>query len=121
MAENRSGVKEWIVQQAGAAGNDCPGGREPGAVAADDPSAQIAIDANVEKTAVGGSSLTDAERGAGKPVGLQNPPSGSVSRVGKRVLGETGMKSVAAPMRRRSWHQFYRMLEIDAARKKEAR
>lgn len=27
--------------------------------------------------------------------------------------------SVAAPTRRRSWHQIYRMLEIDAARKKE--
>ena len=30
------------------------------------------------------------------------------------------MKTVATPMRRRSWHQIYRMLEIDAARKKEA-
>ncbi|MFZ0884371.1 MAG: hypothetical protein WAN14_13325 [Candidatus Acidiferrales bacterium] len=28
--------------------------------------------------------------------------------------------SVAAPTRRRSWHQVYRMLEIDSARKKEA-
>lgn len=27
--------------------------------------------------------------------------------------------SVAAPTRRRSWHQVYRMLEIDSARKKE--
>ncbi|MGA7852558.1 MAG: hypothetical protein WCA15_04470 [Candidatus Acidiferrales bacterium] len=27
--------------------------------------------------------------------------------------------SVTAPTRRRSWHQVYRMLEIDSARKKE--
>lgn len=29
------------------------------------------------------------------------------------------MASVAAPTRRRSWHQVHRMLEIDSARKKE--
>ncbi|MFZ0582986.1 MAG: hypothetical protein WAN72_10685 [Candidatus Acidiferrales bacterium] len=38
---------------------------------------------------------------------------------GSRGSAKTGV-SVAAPTRRRSWHQVYRMLEIDAARKKEA-
>ena len=42
-------------------------------------------------------------------------PSGDASsRVTARDL-----TSVAAPTRRRSWHQVYRMLEIDAARKKD--
>jgi hypothetical protein len=95
-------------------------GVPPIAVQADDRSGEVALGVNMEKTAVGGSSLTHAERGTGKPVRLQNPPSGSLSRAGKRVPGGTGMKSVATPLRRRSWHQIYRMLEVDAARKKEA-
>jgi hypothetical protein len=33
--------------------------------------------------------------------------------------GGGGKKNSVAPMRRRSWHQVYRMLEIDAIRKKE--
>ena len=42
-------------------------------------------------------------------------PGDSVSR------GESEERvNVAAPTRRRSWHQVYRMLEIDSARKKEA-
>jgi len=34
------------------------------------------------------------------------------------VSGATGNEK-ASPMRRRSWHQIYRMLEINSARKKE--
>jgi hypothetical protein len=51
---------------------------------------------------------------------MQNATTGGASETGKRVSVERGMRSVATPMRRRSWHQVYRMLEIDAARKKEA-
>jgi len=50
---------------------------------------------------------------------VQNAPIAEANQIGKRVSMERGMKSVAAPMRRRSWHQVYRMLEIDAARKKD--
>jgi len=32
----------------------------------------------------------------------------------------TGSDKTVSPMRRRSWHQIYRMLEINSARKKEA-
>ncbi|MGA7917523.1 MAG: hypothetical protein WCA00_19980 [Candidatus Acidiferrales bacterium] len=42
-------------------------------------------------------------------------PGSTVSRVGPKNAA-----NVAAPTRRRSWHQVYRMLEIDSARKKEA-
>ena len=94
-------------------------GVPPIAVPADDPAA-IAVDPVVDKAAAGGSSATEAERGAGKPVPVQNALAAGASQIGKRASVERGMKSVAAPMRRRSWHQVYRMLEIDAARKKEA-
>ena len=95
-------------------------GVPPIAAPADDPAAAIAVDPVVDKAAAGGSSATEAERGAGKPVPVQNAPAAGASQIGKRASVERGMKSVAAPMRRRSWHQVYRMLEIDAARKKEA-
>lgn len=42
-------------------------------------------------------------------------PGSTVSRAGLKNAA-----NVAAPTRRRSWHQVYRMLEIDSARKKEA-
>jgi hypothetical protein len=38
--------------------------------------------------------------------------SGTTGRVGAK-------KDLVPPMRRRSWHQVHRMLEIDAARKKD--
>ena len=57
---------------------------------------------------------------AGKPVAVQNVGAAGASEIRKTASVERGMKSVAAPLRRRSWHQMYRMLEIDAARKKEA-
>jgi hypothetical protein len=34
--------------------------------------------------------------------------------------GKTQGANMVAPMRKRSWHQIYRMLEIDSARKKPA-
>jgi hypothetical protein len=63
---------------------------------------------------------SEVERGAGKSLPAQNGPAAGMSQAGKRVATERRMKTVATPMRRRSWHQVYRMLEIDAARKKEA-
>jgi hypothetical protein len=95
-------------------------GVPPIVVSADDPAAAIAVDFLVDKAASGGSSSTEAESAAGKAVPVQSAPTAGASQVGKRVWAERGMKTVAGPMRRRSWHQIYRMLEIDAARKKEA-
>ncbi len=46
------------------------------------------------------------------------PTSLTPSATGSRVSA-TNAVNVAAPTRRRSWHQVYRMLEIDAARKKD--
>jgi hypothetical protein len=55
------------------------------------------------------------------------PPSVPTPKPNTSISGEAGWRggakntaNVAAPTRRRSWHQVYRMLEIDAARKKEA-
>jgi hypothetical protein len=95
-------------------------GVPPIVVSTDDPAAQLAIDENVQKTAGDGSSPTEVERAAGKSKPVQNVPISEANQIGKRVSMERGMKSVATPMRRRSWHQVYRMLEIDAARKKDA-
>jgi hypothetical protein len=95
-------------------------GVPPIVVTAVDPGAAIAVHLVADKAAFGGSSLTGTERGAGKPVPLQNASTAGESEIRKPAPNERGMKSAAAPMRRRSWHQVYRMLEIDAARKKEA-
>jgi hypothetical protein len=95
-------------------------GVPPIVVTADDPAATIAVDLVVDKATLYGNSPTEAERGAGKPLPAQNALTSGASQIGKRAPVERGMKSVATPMRRRSWHQVYRMLEIDAARKKEA-
>ena len=95
-------------------------GVPPIAVSADDPAAAIAVDANVSKTASDGNSRTELERGVGKPVAPQNAFIAGRSETRKTSQVVRGMRSVAPPLRRRSWHQVYRMLEIDAARKKEA-
>lgn len=43
------------------------------------------------------------------------------SRVGPRTgVGSATTEKMVPPMRRRSWHQIFRMLEINSARKKEA-
>jgi hypothetical protein len=60
------------------------------------------------------------ERGAPNAVPAVRSSALSTKQVGQRATAERGMKTVATPMRRRSWHQIHRMLEIDAARKKEA-
>jgi hypothetical protein len=38
----------------------------------------------------------------------------------RSILGTNTEQKPAPPMRRRSWHQIYRMLEINSARKKQA-
>jgi hypothetical protein len=48
---------------------------------------------------------------------LAAPPKSSAPR--NNLVSSTSQKTVP-PMRRRSWHQIYRMLEINSARKKEA-
>ena len=95
-------------------------GVPPIVVSADDPGAALAVDFTVNKAATGGSSPTGVERSAGKPVAVQDAPTAAASQILNTAPVERAMKSVATPMRRRSWHQVYRMLEIDAARKKEA-
>jgi hypothetical protein len=62
----------------------------------------------------------EIESGAGRSATLENASAANASAMRKPVSNERGLKSVATPMRRRSWHQVYRMLEIDAARKKES-
>jgi hypothetical protein len=94
-------------------------GVPPIVVAADDPAAAVAPELVGHLASSGGSSRIEAERGAGKPVALQNASSAGQSEIRKTSRAKPGMKSVATPLRRRSWHQVYRMLEIDAARKKE--
>ena len=95
-------------------------GVPPIVVSADDPGAALAVDFTVNKAATGGSSPTGVERSAGKPVVVQIASTAGGSEIRNAAPVERAMKSVAMPMRRRSWHQVYRMLEIDAARKKEA-
>jgi hypothetical protein len=94
-------------------------GVPPIVVGTDDPAAIAAVGFGAERT------TSDPVRGLAVESGTSKPtPVGSaatkVSALGTRAPVERGMKSVATPMRRRSWHQVYRMLEIDAARKKEA-
>ena len=61
-----------------------------------------------------------------KPVASKAVPSVNGARPSVRTKGLAPRKNTvsatdqkAAPMRRRSWHQIYRMLEINSARKKE--
>jgi len=95
-------------------------GVPPIVVPADEGAPPVTVEFVTEKTAHerGGASETDTD--AGKRATAQNASALSVKQIGQRASAQRGMKSVAAPMRRRSWHQIYRMLEIDAARKKEA-
>jgi len=95
-------------------------GVPPIVVAADDPAASAAVDLNANKTASGGSSPTENERDVGRAIAAQSVAKAGASLNRNLASNERGLKSVATPLRRRSWHQVYRMLEIDAARKKEA-
>lgn len=47
-------------------------------------------------------------------------PAAQPRRVGARTASTaSGNEKIVAPMRRRSWHQIFRTLEINSARKKE--
>ncbi|MFZ0087808.1 MAG: hypothetical protein WA211_21180 [Candidatus Acidiferrales bacterium] len=55
-----------------------------------------------------------------RPAAVTNAGAKSAtSSDGSARVSAKNMTSVAAPTRRRSWHQVYRMLEIDSARKRE--
>jgi hypothetical protein len=95
-------------------------GVPPIVVSADDVAAPVVVEPVTEKSAPDRGAAPRNESGAGKGSMVKSAPVLSVKQVGRSASGERGMKTVAAPMRRRSWHQIYRMLEIDAARKKEA-
>jgi hypothetical protein len=94
-------------------------GVPPIVVAADDPAARVAVSASLMTATPLGSAAPESERNAGKTATIENASALSANQIAKRATAEHGMKPVAAPMRRRSWHQIYRILEIDAARKKE--
>ena len=95
-------------------------GVPPITVSADDLVAPRAAEFVAEKTAPVRETALETESGAEKLGAGRSATGLSVKQAGERASAERGMKSVATPMRRRSWHQVYRMLEIDAARKKEA-
>lgn len=76
--------------------------------------------AGVPPVIVAEASESDALR-LGLKVGA---PEGSVAAgagtgVRRSLSDAGGKKGGVAPLRRRSWHQVYRMLEIDAARRKD--
>jgi hypothetical protein len=96
-------------------------GVPPIVVAAGDPAAPVAFELGLTTAAAqanGVAPLTSSD--SEKSARFDGASALSVKRVGQRASAQRGVKGVAAPMRRRSWHQSYRMLEIDAARKKEA-
>lgn len=95
-------------------------GVPPIVVPADEPAAPVAVEFVTEKTATERGPAFEPDSTARSRATAQNASGLSVKQIGQRASAQRGMKSVAAPMRRRSWHQIYRMLEIDAARKKEA-
>ena len=95
-------------------------GVPPIVVAADDPAASAVVGFGAEKTSSDSLPGHAVENGGRTAARVENASVASASAIGQREPIGRGMKSVATPMRRRSWHQVYRMLEIDAARKKEA-
>jgi hypothetical protein len=95
-------------------------GVPPIVVAADDAASPVAVELGLAKVAQAQGVASPATSGSAKPASFENASASNVKRVEQRASAQRGLKGVAAPMRRRSWHQIYRMLEIDAARKKEA-
>jgi hypothetical protein len=95
-------------------------GVPPIVVTVDESAASAAVGYSTEKTTAGLVPGPEVESATSKPAVVGTSSATNVGNIGTRASAERGMKSVAAPMRRRSWHQVYRMLEIDAARKKEA-
>jgi hypothetical protein len=92
-------------------------GVPPIVVAADDPAARVAVSASLATGSPLKSTPPESEHVSGKPT--TSASALTAAQIAKRPAGGQGIKGVAAPMRRRSWHQIYRILEIDAARKKE--
>jgi hypothetical protein len=95
-------------------------GVPPIVVTADDPGVLATVNSGVKKAAPGLRAGIETESGAGRSATVKNASAANASAMRKSISNERGLKSVATPMRRRSWHQIYRMLEIDAARKKES-
>lgn len=95
-------------------------GVPPLVLAADDPAVTAAVKFGTEATALNRGPVLESERSAVNAASVESSSALSASRVVQRATVERGMKSVATPIRRRSWHQIYRMLEIDAARKTDA-
>lgn len=95
-------------------------GVPPIVVTADDPGVLATVSSGVRKAAPGPRARLEIESEAGRPETVENASAANASPLRKPVSNERGLKSVATPMRRRSWHQIYRILEIDAARKKES-
>ena len=95
-------------------------GVPPIVVSADDIAAPRTAESVAENAARVRGTALETESGAEKRGAGRSATGLGVKQVGQHASAGPGMKSVATPMRRRSWHQVYRMLEIDAARKKEA-
>lgn len=67
--------------------------------------------------------VSTAKLGTSKPVAsaqAQMSVNASAGEPGNARVAVKSLANVSAPMRRRSWHQIYRMLEIASARKKES-
>jgi hypothetical protein len=94
-------------------------GVPPIVVGADASATQAALGSSDVPTESGRTAAPQSIRGGDKSAASANVSEVSASQTAKRAPAGPGMKGVAAPMRRRSWHQIYRILEIDAARKKE--
>jgi len=95
-------------------------GVPPIVVAADDTAAPVAVELGLAKPDRAQGVVSPTTAGSAKSARSESASASDVRHVGQRASTQRGLKRVAAPMRRRSWHQIYRMLEIDAARKKEA-
>jgi hypothetical protein len=68
-----------------------------------------------DSVSIGASDATTLGGLSGSPTGrASKTPSMTVSPAREHAQGP----NIVMPMRRRSWHQIYRMLEIDSARKK---
>jgi hypothetical protein len=95
-------------------------GVPPIVVAADDPAAPAAVELGLAKSDQAQGAATPTASSSEKSARFENASALNLKQVGQRASTQRSLKGVAAPMRRRSWHQIHRMLEIDATRKKEA-
>jgi hypothetical protein len=95
-------------------------GVPPIVVAADDTAAAATGKLGTETAGSNRDAAHKTVRCAANVVPVERASALGAKQASQGASAERGMKTVATPMRRRSWHQIYRMLEIDAARKKEA-